>query len=172
MTTQIVDIPIESLVPHPLEPKSRMDPKRSPSLKDLAESIAADGVHVPAIVRSLNGLRSYQIVAGHRRWVGSKLAKLETLPCIVRDLDDEAAERLLIIENLQREDMPILDQVRQVERLLLHEGVTLKEAAAQIGRSVLWVHQRASLGRLIPACQKKRGPFRGPRRIIFFNLAD
>lgn len=122
-------------------------------LKQLAQSIREIGVQQPAVVRIVDGGK-YELVAGERRWRASKIAGCETLPCIVRDLDDEVALRIQIIENLQREDVHPLDEAEGYARLEKEGHCEVEYIAQQVGRSTAYVYQRLKLLQLISPCRK------------------
>jgi ParB family chromosome partitioning protein len=120
---------------------------REESLAELAESIREQGVLQPLIVRALaqgvSGSKTYEIVAGERRWRAARLAGLATVPVIVRDLDDQSALAVALIENLQREDLNPIDQARSMARLVAEFDLTHDAIAKALGRS------RASVSNLL-----------------------
>ncbi|MFZ2635558.1 MAG: ParB/RepB/Spo0J family partition protein [Rectinemataceae bacterium] len=122
-------------------------------LDQLAESIKAIGVQQPAVVRVI-GDGKYELVAGERRWRASKLAGVPTLPCVIRDLNDETALRIRIIENLQREDVHPLDEAEGYARLEKEGHCEVEYIAQQVGRSTAYVYQRLRLLSLIPKVRK------------------
>jgi ParB family transcriptional regulator, chromosome partitioning protein len=111
---------------------------REDSLADLAESIRAQGVIQPIIIRPIrdtgDGVR-YEIVAGERRWRAAQLAELRKVPVIIRDIPDEAAIAMALIENIQREDLNPLEQARALDRLIREFEMTHQQAAEAVGRS-------------------------------------
>jgi len=111
---------------------------RQDTLEDLAESIRAQGVVQPIIARPVgkNGdVQRYEIVAGERRWRAAQMAGLEAVPAIVRDVPDEAAIAMALIENIQREDLNPLEESRALDRLIREFDLTHAEAAKAVGRS-------------------------------------
>jgi ParB family chromosome partitioning protein len=112
---------------------------REEGLAELAESIREQGVLQPLIVRvvTLTGgdPKRYEIVAGERRWRAARLAGLATVPVMVRDLDDQSALAVALIENLQREDLNPVDQARSMSRLIEEFALTHDEIAKALGRS-------------------------------------
>src|SRR5690606_28348714 len=95
----------DTLQPGKYQPRTRMDPG---SLEELAASIKAQGIMQPILVRPLaavNGAPRYEIIAGERRWRASRIAGLSEVPCLVREIPDEAALAMSLIENIQREDL-------------------------------------------------------------------
>jgi len=108
-----------------------MDPG---SLEELAESIKSQGIMQPIIVRSIGGGR-FEIIAGERRWRAAQLAGLSEVPTLVRDIPDDAALAMSLIENIQREDLNPLEEAAGVQRLIDEFGMTHEQAANAIGRS-------------------------------------
>jgi len=111
---------------------------RQDTLEDLAESIRAQGVVQPIIARPVardGNVQRYEIVAGERRWRAAQMAGLEKIPAIVRDVPDEAAIAMALIENIQREDLNPLEESRALDRLIREFDLTHAEAAKAVGRS-------------------------------------
>ncbi|HED19074.1 MAG TPA: ParB/RepB/Spo0J family partition protein [Gammaproteobacteria bacterium] len=104
------------------------------SLEDLADSIRAQGVVQPIVVRPIGGGR-YEIVAGERRWRAAQLAELQDIPVVVRDMDDRTAIAVALIENIQREDLNPLEEAHALERLIEEFEMTHQQAAEAVGRS-------------------------------------
>ena len=104
------------------------------SLEDLADSIRAQGVVQPILVRRA-GAGSYEIIAGERRWRAAQLAGLQEVPVVVRDMDDRAAVAVALIENIQRENLNPLEEARALERLIGEFDMTHQQAAEAVGRS-------------------------------------
>ena len=104
------------------------------SLQDLADSISAQGVVQPIVVRSIDAGR-YEIIAGERRWRASQLAGLHEIPAVVREVEDRAAIAIALIENIQREDLNPLEEARALERLIREFEITHEQAAEAVGRS-------------------------------------
>ncbi len=104
------------------------------SLQDLADSIAAQGVVQPIVVRAIAEGR-YEIIAGERRWRASQLAGLHEIPAVVREVEDRAAIAIALIENIQREDLNPLEEARALERLIKEFKLTHEQAADAVGRS-------------------------------------
>lgn len=125
----------DALQPGKYQPRTRMDPG---SLEELAASIKAQGVMQPVLVRplaQLNGEPRYEIIAGERRWRASQIAGLTELPCLVREIPDEAALAMSLIENIQREDLNPLEEAGGIQRLIDEFGMTHQQAADAVGRS-------------------------------------
>ncbi len=111
---------------------------RQESLEELADSIRAQGVVQPIVVRPVDGgagARRYEIIAGERRWRAAQLAGLQEIPAVVRDVPDEAAVAMSLIENIQRENLNPLEEARALERLIDEFAMTHQAAAEAVGRS-------------------------------------
>jgi ParB family chromosome partitioning protein len=117
------------------QPRTRMD---EGALYELAESIKAQGVMQPILVRLLasgENAGKYEIIAGERRFRASKLAGLSEVPVLVRDVPDQAAAAMALIENMQREDLNPLEEAQGMQRLIKEFGLTHEQAAQSVGRS-------------------------------------
>lgn len=125
------EIPLDLLQSGRYQPRSVMDPER---LQELADSITAQGVVQPIVVRSI-GAGRYEIIAGERRWRACQMARLDSVPAIVRDVSDEATVAMALIENIQREDLNPLEEAVALRRLLDEFGLTHLQAAEAVGRS-------------------------------------
>jgi len=104
------------------------------SLDELADSIRAQGLVQPIVVRPIDGGR-YEIIAGERRWRASKIAGLETIPALVRDVSDRSAIAMALIENIQRENLNPMEEANALHRLREEFSMTHQEAAEAVGRS-------------------------------------
>jgi ParB family chromosome partitioning protein len=104
------------------------------TLQDLADSISAQGVLQPIVVRSV-GAGKYEIIAGERRWRAAQLAGLHEIPAIVREVEDRAAMAIALIENIQRENLNPLEEARALDRLIREFELTHEQAAEAVGRS-------------------------------------
>jgi ParB family chromosome partitioning protein len=124
-------LPITALQPGKYQPRTRMDPG---SLEDLAASIKAQGLIQPISVRPVAGGR-YEIIAGERRWRASQIAGLTEVPVLVREIPDDAALAMSLIENIQREDLNPLEEAAGLQRLIDEFGMTHQQAADAVGRS-------------------------------------
>jgi ParB family chromosome partitioning protein len=113
------------------QPRTRMD---EGSLYELAESIRSQGIMQPILVRPVGGGR-YEIIAGERRSRAAKLAGLSEVPVLVKDVPDEAAAAMALIENIQREDLNPLEEAQGLQRLTSEFGLTHEQAAQAVGRS-------------------------------------
>ena len=126
---------IDQLQPGKYQPRTRMD---EGSLYELAESIKAQGVMQPILVRRLHDgehAGKYEIIAGERRFRASRLAGLNEVPVLVRDVPDESAAAMALIENIQREDLNPLEEAHGLQRLVKEFGLTHEQAAQAVGRS-------------------------------------
>ncbi len=126
---------LDQLVPGIYQPRTRMD---EGALYELAESIKAQGIMQPILVRKLTGgehAGKYEIIAGERRYRASRLAGLDTVPVLVREVPDEAAAAMALIENIQREDLNPLEEAQGLQRLVREFGLTHEQAAQAVGRS-------------------------------------
>ena len=124
-------LPTIALQPGKYQPRTRMDPG---SLEELAASIKAQGIMQPIMVRPV-GEDAYEIIAGERRWRASQIAGLAEVPCLVRDIPDEAALAMSLIENIQREDLNPLEEASGIQRLIDEFEMTHQQAADAVGRS-------------------------------------
>jgi len=135
--SELRKIPIDLLRRGIYQPREDMHPD---SLEELADSIRAQGVVQPIIVRPVvgrdaSGAQQYEIVAGERRWRAAQLAELEEIPAVIRDLPDSAAIAVALIENIQRENLNPLEEANSLRRLIDEFELTHQEAAEAIGRS-------------------------------------
>ncbi|WP_031434354.1 ParB/RepB/Spo0J family partition protein [Methylomarinum vadi] len=124
-------LPIEFLRRGKYQPRKDMDPEK---LRELADSIAAQGIIQPIIVRNLEG-DNYEIIAGERRWRAAQLAELHEVPVIVKDIDDQSVMAIALIENIQREDLNPLEESEALKRLLDEFGLTHQQIATAVGKS-------------------------------------
>ena len=124
-------LPIGDLQPGKYQPRTRMDPG---SLEDLAASIKAQGLIQPISVRPLDNGR-FEIIAGERRWRASQIAGMTEVPVLIRDIPDDAALAMSLIENIQREDLNPLEEAAGLQRLIDEFSMTHQQAADAVGRS-------------------------------------
>ena len=134
---RLARLPVDLLERGKYQPRIDMRPE---SLAELADSIRAQGVVQPIVVRPLGtpapGVsQRYEIIAGERRWRATQLAGLAEIPAIIRDVPDEAAVALALIENIQRENLNPLEEARALHRLITEFDLTHQEAAEAVGRS-------------------------------------
>jgi ParB family chromosome partitioning protein len=128
---RLATLKLGQLGPGRYQPRTKMD---EASLQELAASIRTQGLMQPILVRPLARDR-YEIIAGERRWRAAKLAGLSEVPVVVRDVPDQAALAMALIENIQREDLNPLEEAQGVQRLVSEFKLTHQEAADAIGRS-------------------------------------
>ena len=124
-------LPVDLLQPGKYQPRSQMAEE---SLQDLAQSIKTQGIVQPILVRKL-ATGSYEIIAGERRWRAAQLAGLDEVPTVVRNIPDEAALAVALIENIQRENLTPIEEAVGIRRLLDEFGLTHQQAAENVGRS-------------------------------------
>ncbi|HJW03824.1 MAG TPA: ParB/RepB/Spo0J family partition protein [Azospira sp.] len=123
-------LPIDALKPGKYQPRTRMD---QGSLQELAASIQAQGIMQPILVRPVGA--GYEIVAGERRWRAARLAGMNEVPTLVREIPDEAAAAMSLIENIQRENLNPLEEAMGLQRLVDEFAMTHQQAADAVGRS-------------------------------------
>lgn len=129
------NLPVERLKPGKYQPRTHMDQE---SLSELAASIKSQGVMQPILVRAVDstpGAERYEIVAGERRWRASQLAGLSEVPVLIRNIPDEQALAMALIENIQRENLNPLEEAQGLQRLIDEFGLTHQQAADAVGRS-------------------------------------
>jgi len=142
-TEGLLNIPVDLLQRGQYQPRVDM---RQDTLEELAKSINAQGVVQPIVARPLKKsgkTQRYEIVAGERRWRAAQLAGLQEIPAVVRDVPDDAAIAMALIENIQRENLNPLEESRALDRLIREFDLTHQEAADAVGRS------RASVSNLL-----------------------
>lgn len=124
------EIPLAKVTVNPDQPRKSFD---AASLEELTESVSRNGVLQPILVRPYNG--GYQIVAGERRYQAAQAAGLETIPAVVRDVDDDAVLQLALIENLQRSDLNPMEEAFGYQTLIQQNGFTQTELAQVLSKS-------------------------------------
>ena len=144
------EIPIEQLQRGQYQPRIRID---KAALVELGNSIRAQGVLQPLLVRPA-GTGRYEIIAGERRWRGAQLAGLQTVPAVIREIEDRTAMAVGLIENIQREDLNAVEQARGYHRLLDEFGLTHQEASDVVGCSRTTITNLLRLLSLHPDVQK------------------
>ena len=126
-------LPIQNLVSGKFQPRKNFD---LAELDELAESIKANGILQPILVRPLTkGGSSYEIIAGERRWRASQIAKIHEVPVIIRDFDDETALGVAMIENLQRSDLNLIEEAEGYRALMHNFQYTQEKLSSQLGKS-------------------------------------
>ncbi|MDQ1315811.1 MAG: ParB family transcriptional regulator, chromosome partitioning protein, partial [Pseudomonadota bacterium] len=121
---------VSHLAPGKYQPRTLMD---SESLQELADSIRAQGLMQPILVREVAG--GFEIIAGERRWRAAQLAGLSEIPVLVREVADEAVAAMALIENIQREDLNAIDEAHGLQRLIHEFGMTHDAVAKAVGKS-------------------------------------
>jgi ParB family transcriptional regulator, chromosome partitioning protein len=147
---ELSQLAVGSLRPGKYQPRTRMD---EASLAELADSIRSRGVIQPIVVRPV-GTNQYEILAGERRWRAARIAGLERVPALVREVADDAALGIGLIENIQREDLNPLEEANGLKRLIEEFRLTHEEVAQAIGRSRAGVTNLLRLLELAPAVQE------------------
>ncbi|MGL4206763.1 MAG: ParB/RepB/Spo0J family partition protein [Aeromonadaceae bacterium] len=128
---ELRSLPLSWLRPGKYQPRKDMSQE---ALEELANSIRAQGVIQPVVVRQLDE-QSYEIIAGERRWRACQLVRLETVPCIVKNVADNAAVAIALIENIQREDLNAIEEAAALQRLMNEFELTHQEIAEAVGKS-------------------------------------
>lgn len=136
---ELQKLPVEFLQPGKYQPRKDMSPE---ALEDLASSIRSQGIIQPIVVRKV-AEQKYEIIAGERRWRASQMAQLAEIPCLIKDVPDEAAVAIALIENIQREDLNAMEEAQALQRLLNEFELTHQEVADAVGKS------RASITNLL-----------------------
>lgn len=130
----ITELPIDQIHPQTDQPRKRFDEQ---SLRELAESLKEHGVLQPVLVRQVSS--GYEIIAGERRWRAAQLAGLTNLPVVVREINDQQAAEISLIENIQRDDLTVVEEARAYRRLADQFGYTQEVIAERIGKSRAYV---------------------------------
>ena len=146
----LTTLPIDAIQPGHYQPRTRMD---QGSLAELADSIRAQGLIQPILVRP-RGVGDYEIIAGERRWRAARMAGLASVPVIVREVKDNAALVIALIENIQREDLNPLEEAAGIQRLIDEFRMTHEGAAEAVGRSRSAVSNLLRLLTLVPAVRE------------------
>jgi len=137
---QLKSIPIDLIQRGRYQPRVDM---KAETLRELADSIKSQGIVQPIVVRATDGPNRFEIVAGERRWRAAQIAGLHEVPAIVRDVSDQVAASVALIENIQREQLNALEEAQALHRLIHEFGMTHQDVAVSIGRS------RASVSNLL-----------------------
>ena len=124
-------MPLSQLTPGKFQPRKNFN---QDSLKELAESIKAQGIIQPILVRMTSN-NQFEIIAGERRWQAAKIAKLDEVPVVVKDIPDSTALAMALIENIQREDLNVIEEARGIKRLIDEFNITHEAAAEAVGKS-------------------------------------
>jgi ParB family chromosome partitioning protein len=129
---QLRKLPLDQIQPGQYQPRTGMDPDR---LQELADSIKAQGVVQPIVVRRLGSGKGYELIAGERRWRAAQKAGLHEIPAVVRDVPDEVTLAMALIENIQRENLNPMEEAGALARLIDEFELTHEQVAANVGRS-------------------------------------
>jgi ParB family transcriptional regulator, chromosome partitioning protein len=141
-------IDIDLIEPSPYQPRTRF---REEALEELARSIQSSGIIQPLVVRQIG--KRYQLIAGERRWRAGQLAGLKSVPAIVRQVPDELALEMTLVENIQREDLNAIEQARAFERLMAEFHATQEVVAERTGKDRATVANAIRLLKLEPTIQ-------------------
>ena len=136
---ELIHLDLDLLQPGKYQPRKDMSPE---ALEELAESIRSQGIIQPIVVRKVSEFK-YEIIAGERRWRAAQLAKLNKVPCLVKQVADDAAVAIALIENIQREDLNAMEEAIALQRLLTEFELTHQQVADAVGKS------RASVSNLL-----------------------
>ena len=129
--SELQNIAVNKLQPGKYQPRKDMSPE---ALEELCNSIRSQGIIQPIVVRSVGG-NNYEIIAGERRWRAAQLAKLDIIPCLIKNVPDESAVAIALIENIQREDLNAMEEAVALDRLLTEFELTHQEVADAVGKS-------------------------------------
>jgi ParB family chromosome partitioning protein len=129
-TPGVTEVEVDSIVPNPRQPRQAIDPQ---ALEDLAASIREQGLVQPLVVTESEG--GYQLLVGERRWRASKLAGLDVVPVVVRDVTPQQMVELALVENLQREDLNPLETASAYQQLVEEFGMTQQQVADKVGKN-------------------------------------
>lgn len=147
---EILELAVDEVVPNPFQPRRIFDPSQ---LEDLANSIRQYGVLQPVIVRQVDG--HYELVSGERRYRASRLAGAETIPALVRNLDDKEVAEMALIENLQREDLNYFEEAEGYALLIEEFQITQEEVARRMGKSQPTIANKLRLLNLAPEVRQE-----------------
>lgn len=128
--TELQKIPVEFLQPGKYQPRKDMS---SEALEDLASSIRSQGIIQPIVVRQISEDK-YEIIAGERRWRAAQIAQIDVIPCLIKNVPDESAVAIALIENIQREDLNAMEEAQALERLMVEFELTHQEVATAVGK--------------------------------------
>jgi ParB family chromosome partitioning protein len=140
-TAELAHLPVGSIRPNTRQPRRRLD---SEGIEELAESVRAQGLVQPVVVRPA-AAGGYELIAGERRWRAARVAGLATVPALVRETDDRDSLLLALVENVAREDLSPVDEARAYATLMDEFGLSLGEVAEHVGRSKPAVSNRLRL---------------------------
>ncbi len=150
---ELHNVPVELIQPGTYQPRIDMHPE---ALEELADSIKAQGVIQPIVIRAIDdstasGDQKYEIIAGERRWRASQMAGMAEIPAVIRDVSDQAAIAMALIENIQREELNPIEEAGALRRLIDEFYMTHQKAADAVGRS------RAAVSNLLRLLELESG---------------
>jgi ParB family chromosome partitioning protein len=143
------EVAVDSIIPNPMQPRQMLDQE---ALEELATSIREQGVVQPLVVTRVEG--GYQLLVGERRWRAAKLAGLDVVPVVVRDVSPQQMLELALVENLQREDLNPLEAASAYNHLLEEFGMTQQQVADRVGKNRVTVTNTLRLLKLPPEVKK------------------
>jgi len=143
--SELKKLPIDTVQPGRYQPRKQMPQE---ALEELANSIKAQGIIQPIVVRHIG--QGYEIIAGERRWRAAQMAGLHEVPVIIRDIPDEAAVAMSLIENIQRQDLNVIEEAVALQRLIDEFSMTHQEVAESVGKSRASVTNMLRLLKLNP----------------------
>ena len=165
-------IALDKLISGKFQPRKNFN---QDTLKELADSIKAQGIIQPILVRMISN-NQYEIIAGERRWQAAKIANLKEVPVIIKDISDSTALAMALIENIQREDLNVIEEARGIKRLIDELNITHEEAAKAVGKSRTTVSNILRLLNLCEHAQKaletKKIEMGHARAILSLSLID
>lgn len=129
--SQLIELDVDLLSPGKYQPRKNMDMMK---LRELADSLKAQGMVQPIVVRKIKG-NKYEIIAGERRWRAAQIAEFEKVPVVIKDVSDKQTIAMALIENIQREDLNPLEEAAALDRLIEEFNLTHQQAAESVGRS-------------------------------------
>ena len=141
---QVLDVDIDLIEPNSLQPRTNFDEER---LEELAQSIRANGIIQPILVRRTDSDR-YQLVAGERRWRAAQRAGLQRIPCVVRDIPEDKVLELALIENIQRQELNAIEEAHAYKKLIETLSLTQEMVAQRVGRDRTFITNYLRLLRL------------------------
>lgn len=148
----VQELPMNSIVLNPNNPRKTFD---EDSIRELADSIESVGLIQPVTVRSTQTTGQYELIAGERRWRACALLNKKTISCVVRNVTDEVAMEITIIENLQRKDVPVMEEAAAFKWLIDSGRYDYTSLASKVGVSEVTIRKRIKLTDLIPELQEK-----------------
>lgn len=143
LSRRVHHILLRDIHPNPCQPRRTFEER---PLQELASSIAAFGILQPLTVRAVSG--GYELVAGERRWRAAQMAGLKEAPCLIAQVDEQDAELLALIENLQRQDLDCFEEAAAIARLIARYGLSQEQAAQKLGKSQSAIANKLRLLRL------------------------